>query len=348
VAANASLEVVGGSHLYSANAATLLHDHVPVKYQGGIRGEYGTFINDEGVILAGADTLEGDGAGTWTSSRVLITTRGAEPTVQKIVMANGSSVGIHDFNNSGLMAGIGADNTPVLLLPVEMITINTFIPQNYLQPFFDVFAGDDRIDAAGKVIWNKNGSHRTQQKVNLIPFRNMGDADGMEDNAYANDPDGIKNDPVLNHVQETNTFQASTSIVGGKISAAARADNVKGAPMRLDWQTGTNSGMSVTPTWLGDRKIQVRYVVSADNPLASGVLWDNIDYDFTLILDFTDPANPTYSLSGSHDGFPAYEIYIGDKRIYDHDPISTGQGLPSLGPPMEYPVPASKLNQPIR
>ena len=116
-----------------------------------------------------------------------------------------------------------------------------------------------------------------------------------------------------------------------------------------NWATGSNSGMSITPAWLGDRKLQIRCVVSADNPLVSGALWDNIDYDFTLIIDLTDAQNPKYSLTGSHDGFPAYEVYIGDKRVYEYDPIVTGEGLLSLGPPMEKDVNATTnhVNQPL-
>ena len=45
-----------------------------------------------------------------------------------------------------------------------------------------------------------------------------------------------------------------------------------------------------------------------------------------------------YKLTGSHDGFPAYELYIDECLVYSHDP-ETGDDSPlSLLPPSEYSV----------
>jgi hypothetical protein len=66
---------------------------------------------------------------------------------------------------------------------------------------------------------------------------------------------------------------------------------------------------------------------------------------FTITIDKTDPAHPIYSLVGNHKGFPAYEVYINHTRVYEHDPLVTGEGLGSLALPMNHPV--SKTNQPL-
>jgi hypothetical protein len=107
--------------------------------------------------------------------------------------------------------------------------------------------------------------------------------------------------------------------------------------------------MKIEPAWLGDRKIKVHCVGKASNPLASflGIPAPAIDYDFNLTIDYTNAIDLRYSLEGDHDGFPAYEVYIGNNRVYEHDPIAAGQTPVSLGPPMEFSVPSTKINQPI-
>jgi len=45
--------------------------------------------------------------------------------------------------------------------------------------------------------------------------------------------------------------------------------------------------------------------------------------------------------------FPAYEIYIGNERIYEYDPIAAGEELLALGGELDKSIPNTKLNQPI-
>jgi hypothetical protein len=94
--------------------------------------------------------------------------------------------------------------------------------------------------------------------------------------------------------------------------------------------TAGNTGMKVEPEWLGDRKIKVKCTVSVGNPLAPAVFENEIDYVFDIIIDYTSAGAATYSLSGKRNKFPAYEIYIGNKRIHEHDPLATGDGLTDL------------------
>ena len=93
-------------------------------------------------------------------------------------------------------------------------------------------------------------------------------------------------------------------------------------------------------TYLGPKQLSVKCRCEGQNPLVSGA--PAISYTFTLTFD---SATRTYSLVGSHDGFPAYEIYINGKRIYKHDPLATGDGLNSLFPPEEWDV--NELAKPL-
>jgi hypothetical protein len=43
-------------------------------------------------------------------------------------------------------------------------------------------------------------------------------------------------------------------------------------------------------------------------------------------------------VTGAHDGFPWYELYVNSLPIYQFDPCSAGQWGQSLLPPMEWPV----------
>jgi len=69
------------------------------------------------------------------------------------------------------------------------------------------------------------------------------------------------------------------------------------------------------------------------------------DYILDITIDDTDITNTKYSITGLHDGFPAYEVYIGAKLIYKHDPLKTGEVVSSLFDPIEHDV--SIINQPL-
>lgn len=70
----------------------------------------------------------------------------------------------------------------------------------------------------------------------------------------------------------------------------------------------------------GPQSLQVRFSGSLDSPLMGpSEALGQIDWDFTLTLDNTyEPGG--WVLSGAHDGFPAYEIYINGTPVYQHDP----------------------------
>jgi hypothetical protein len=64
----------------------------------------------------------------------------------------------------------------------------------------------------------------------------------------------------------------------------------------------------------------------------------SIDAEFSIAINQDEAGNLSYSLDGTHDGFPAYELYINDHLIYSHDPIGSGEGPLSLAYPMERTV----------
>ena len=142
------------------------------------------------------------------------------------------------------------------------------------------------------------------------------------------------------------SFDAATSLdTHSELTAAALADTLTGAPKMIATDTASQSQLWLEPpTYITSKKLAVRCRCEATNPLVSGS--PGISYSITITIDKT---LGTYSITGTHDGFPAYEIYINGKRVYQHDPLATGDGLGSLGLDEEYDVNenASHLNIPL-
>jgi hypothetical protein len=60
------------------------------------------------------------------------------------------------------------------------------------------------------------------------------------------------------------------------------------------------------------------------DPLVWGSSFAPLYYDITVMIDASNPAQPTYTLSGNHKLFPAYEIYINHQLVHDYSPIPGG------------------------
>jgi hypothetical protein len=67
--------------------------------------------------------------------------------------------------------------------------------------------------------------------------------------------------------------------------------------------------------------VRVKFHLAGTNPLEP--LAPPINCDLDLLISATGPLI-SYSLSGSHDGFPAYELYVSNRRIYEFDPVAAG------------------------
>ncbi|GEM_PF-6008452 len=81
---------------------------------------------------------------------------------------------------------------------------------------------------------------------------------------------------------------------------------------------------------------------SAGNPLVAHA--PSIDYEYSVRLAVvTNPDTQKREirawLSGSHDGYPNYSVWLGTKCLYVHDYGGHKQELESLFPPMEWEVP---------
>lgn len=80
-------------------------------------------------------------------------------------------------------------------------------------------------------------------------------------------------------------------------------------------------------TWerISDSQIRVRCTVHAANPNEPTTrLMGLIDAKLDIILEQTKNHDVRYRVAGSHDGFPAYEIYLNGKLAYFHDPVENG------------------------
>lgn len=168
-----------------------------------------------------------------------------------------------------------------------------------------------------------------RQKVTVLTFQE----DGI-----------VKDGTSENLTGKTRSYDKATSLdASGKLTPQAKADTVKGAPLMIDEALAGTGGMTISVTRLTDRKVEAYFRAAANNPLITS---PDIDWEFTIIIDSTDPMNPTYSLQGTHDGFPGYDIYIDSQFIFGHNPTLTGEGPFSLFPPMEHSVNESGGLQP--
>jgi len=83
----------------------------------------------------------------------------------------------------------------------------------------------------------------------------------------------------------------------------------------------------------------VNMQVDASNKLVTGA--PSIDYDVSVTITQQEDGSVDYNISGTSDGFPAYEFYVTDEAtgnttmIYGSDPTKTGDTPTSLFPPME-------------
>ncbi len=120
-----------------------------------------------------------------------------------------------------------------MLIPCDMVTINTFIPMNYIDnptPFSgSIFEGDNRHGGSpDRATWNERGSHRTHIEFSVVPWQiadTDGQVDGLLGNTYVNDPDGLKNDRYYVHIGTSHEYNKATSLdASGNISTAAKAD----------------------------------------------------------------------------------------------------------------------------
>jgi hypothetical protein len=104
-----------------------------------------------------------------------------------------------------------------------------------------------------------------------------------------------------------------------------------------DTGRASNSGMSVTAQRLSDTKVEVALNGAVGNPLVFSA--PTTDWLLKVVID---EAASTWTLTGDHDGFPAYEVYINSQPMYTFSPgsppYSFVKDVSKLFPPMEVSV----------
>lgn len=78
--------------------------------------------------------------------------------------------------------------------------------------------------------------------------------------------------------------------------------------------------------------VRVSFHVAATLPLEP--LAPPINCDLDVLVSATGTPFVTFSVKGAHDSFPAYELYIQQRRVYSYDPEAAGStplGLAAVG-----------------
>lgn len=211
------------------------------------------------------------------------------------------------------------------------VRVSTFIPGNYVEGFGLhcgppiqqlYFAGDNRTFSP-RIL-----SYRTLQIVTVIP------------DAIA-DPDGLKEGSLFNAAGESKSY-AADALADGKIDAADDDRVLLDCHLLENRRAADTSDMRIDVTRINAYQVSVHLHGNAANPLVVGAqILAPIDWDLTINIDTASPI-PLWTLSGTHDGFPAYEIYINGTPIYTYDPGPapyTVRQVVRLLPPMDVAIP---------
>jgi hypothetical protein len=213
---------------------------------------------------------------------------------------------------------VGGDSKSLgVFLTVLDITINTFIPfDNARDP---IWSDDYTWDGDGRE-FQRNGSSRTAMLSSIFqpttPWQ-------FESWPYAGT--GL-----------TQLFDVPTSLSGDILTAEARADWDPGPPKKIDWAQSSGGSMWCSTSRTSTVNMTLECHQNESNPLLTDFGWFGITYDFYVDFWFYEDGRVEYLVRGEHDGFPNYEIYVGDQLLYSHDARPSGQTLWSLGRPCEY------------
>jgi uncharacterized protein DUF3238 len=221
------------------------------------------------------------------------------------------------------------------------VSFSTFIPTNYLSgppqsfcivppqlwppvihgPQHLVFAGDDRGFDANAT------SFRTRQTVGLV----------SEQSASSS---GVGT-PAVEAVGESKAY-APDALAGDDRIDPADDDATLGDCHLLHARgTASTSNMHIDVTRVNGHQVKAHLYGGAGNPLVAGA--PAIDWDLTLTID-TSGATPHWTLTGAHDGFPAYEVYVNGQTLYTYSPGPGPYGfgdILKLFPPLDVNVNAS-------
>jgi hypothetical protein len=127
------------------------------------------------------------------------------------------------------------------------------------------------------------------------------------------------------------------------------------APPELEVNDNNLKVTALRPSLSRDSIVQdINFHVSGENkafqqPVIDQILQAaKIDANLTVSISQTKGSKPQYSISGTHDGFPAYELYINKKLVYSYLPNTDdgpfGLGLPVGKSNVEIPLNEQKVS----
>ena len=172
----------------------------------------------------------------------------------------------------------------------------------------------------------------------FIPDRQINGPPGSD--CFLGDSRGFSNSIHASHRThqeiEFNSSSLTMSINWAHIGTTNEVDCTTGATVGR--MTASASEVSNGPVRRSGSHVLVRFKTSASNPLITSAPAIDSNVVFTI-----DPMARTCSLSGDHDGFPAYEAYIttnggAGTPVYTYSPAASGASIYSLFPPMDVPV----------
>lgn len=245
---------------------------------------------------------------------------GAYVEVAPAVTYTGDYLCSAEYFVAGEPAGYDEGTIHVYVLMLDIV-VNTFIPDNhtalYNPGYGDWIAGegDDRS-------FNKSGSTRTNQFVTVIS-------------------PAVTTSLVTTYYPATGlteVYDYNTSVGGGVLTAQARNDWVINDHY-LKIYFGQPSGATLSCSASKDSVTAMTLYCSGDEATpycGFGFFCPGITYDFYLTFWFYANNTIEYLVSGSHDNFPNYEVYVGNQLMYPYD--HGGHGLEGLFPPTDVSV----------
>ncbi len=228
----------------------------------------------------------------------------------------------------GMAAALGQLGEPARALDAEGRSVEVkyrmFIPSPAIDSPLTVYGGDGRGFAytggtsRGEIVGNvRLAANGTIAGIDISL------ADWGESTAYATD-DTFHPDGKPSWWREKREGAQPTE----RAKLARTADN-------LDIRTGA-PGMTRGTQSAIERAALVTISASGGLPLSH--VSPAIDADMSVLFRFTGDGGVEAKVTGSHDGFPCHELYVGGHRLYAYDPVVAGNDPSNLLPPMDVEV----------
>ncbi len=194
------------------------------------------------------------------------------------------------------------------------IDLRVFIPYNWVNiPLHPSVAGGDNRSYDP----NLNGTYRVSQNAILNLYREWV-------------PD-VENRMIDDGKSAGITYHYSTSDVTNFNSSAKHSEDTTVKPSYINsGASPSNSGIAdlsgvqvtVLSSLSNDNRVTVEFEGEAAEPILPVAA--PINWRFSVGISKANPLNPSFSLEGAHDGFPAYEIYVNCKHLkFPHTEVVT-------------------------